>query len=221
MNNRDYIPRKDEDFHAWQANFALKLGAMTTRLGIPEAKTNTLESLQGQWIDALQLASQPSTRTPLTIEQKTHARDTYESFLRLLVRQHIANNEQTTDDDRVTLGLPIPKTTRTPAPVPTSIPGVKLSLEAPGIVIVAFFDMGNIHRAKPDLVHGAEIASVIRETEPTTGDDFNRSSFDTRSPFTFTFDISERGKTLWLRLRWENTRGEKGPWSDIHKIIIP
>jgi hypothetical protein len=30
-----------------------------------------------------------------------------------------------------------------------------------------------------------------------------------------------RGKTVWFRLRWENNRGQKGPWSELYSAIIP
>jgi hypothetical protein len=33
--------------------------------------------------------------------------------------------------------------------------------------------------------------------------------------------LEDRGKKLYFALRWENTRGEKGPWSEIHSTIIP
>ncbi|MDR2362267.1 MAG: hypothetical protein LBD91_06005 [Prevotellaceae bacterium] len=29
------------------------------------------------------------------------------------------------------------------------------------------------------------------------------------------------GKTVYFALRWENTRGEKGPWSDIMSATVP
>jgi hypothetical protein len=113
------------------------------------------------------------------------------------------------------------KTTRTPQPVPRSKPGVKITLVSPGRVLVGFFDAANIHRAKDPDAHGVEITSTIRDTAPASDDDFTKSAFDTRSPFVFDFDLSQRGKTLWLRLRWENNRGEKGPWSEIYSVIIP
>jgi hypothetical protein len=30
-----------------------------------------------------------------------------------------------------------------------------------------------------------------------------------------------RGKRIYFRARWENNRGEKGPWSEIGESIIP
>jgi hypothetical protein len=45
--------------------------------------------------------------------------------------------------------------------------------------------------------------------------------FDTRSPYTFQFDLSDAGKRLYCCLRWENNVGVKGPWSEIQSAIIP
>jgi hypothetical protein len=44
---------------------------------------------------------------------------------------------------------------------------------------------------------------------------------NTRTPYTFPFEYDQRGQTVYFALRWENTRGEKGPWSEIHSTIIP
>ncbi|MDR1865854.1 MAG: hypothetical protein LBR08_09835 [Bacteroidales bacterium] len=46
-------------------------------------------------------------------------------------------------------------------------------------------------------------------------------TFRTRSPCTFRFDLSDAGKRCYFCLRWENTRGEKGPWSEIISAVVP
>jgi hypothetical protein len=45
--------------------------------------------------------------------------------------------------------------------------------------------------------------------------------FDTDSPLEIEFDEADRGKIVWFAVRWENTRGQKGPWSEIFFAIIP
>jgi hypothetical protein len=47
------------------------------------------------------------------------------------------------------------------------------------------------------------------------------SEFNTKPPFTLSFHGEQRGKTVYFALRWENTTGEKGPWSEIENAIIP
>ena len=56
---------------------------------------------------------------------------------------------------------------------------------------------------------------------PKSYADLVHSMFDTRSPYTFQFDLADAGKTLYVCARWENTIGQKGPWSEIKSVIIP
>ena len=47
------------------------------------------------------------------------------------------------------------------------------------------------------------------------------SKLATRSPHKFAFPPEQRGKTVYLAARWQNRRGELGPWSAIVSAIIP
>jgi hypothetical protein len=38
---------------------------------------------------------------------------------------------------------------------------------------------------------------------------------------TIDFEEEDRGKTFWYAVRWENTTGLKGPWSEIRSAVIP
>jgi type II restriction/modification system DNA methylase subunit YeeA len=48
-----------------------------------------------------------------------------------------------------------------------------------------------------------------------------KSAFDTASPYTFKFDEADRGKALYICPCWENNKGEKGPYGEIYKAIVP
>jgi hypothetical protein len=63
--------------------------------------------------------------------------------------------------------------------------------------------------------------SAVLDTPPASRAELTQSSFDTHSPFRLTFDENQRGQALYYCLCWENTRGEKGPYSPIEKAIIP
>jgi hypothetical protein len=43
----------------------------------------------------------------------------------------------------------------------------------------------------------------------------------TRSPYTITFEEEERGKSVYIALRWQNKKGKKGPFTVIQSAIIP
>ncbi|EIQ01482.1 hypothetical protein OpiT1DRAFT_00052 [Opitutaceae bacterium TAV1] len=225
MSSQNNIPRKDEDFHLWQANFAIQINAGTpsrgTRLGIPTEKLTTLQDLQGEWSDGFLLASQPATRTSLTIEQKNAARDTYEAFLRGFIRQYITANDVATNDDRTALGLPIPKTTHTRIPAPTTHPVAEQHGSQPGLVELHFRDEEGTARGKPGLAHGAEIAYDVLDAVPGDPSDLVHSEIDTRSPFKKQFRADQRGLKFWYAMRWESPTGDKGPWSPLSYVIIP
>jgi hypothetical protein len=92
---------------------------------------------------------------------------------------------------------------------------------SPATLTIHFHDHGSEKKAKPKGVHGAEAAWEILDTPPTDWSQLTHSVFDTNSPLVLTFNGDQRGKTLYFAMRWENTRGEKGPWSDIMSAIIP
>ncbi|MDR1336845.1 MAG: hypothetical protein LBK22_08460 [Tannerella sp.] len=71
-------------------------------------------------------------------------------------------------------------------------------------------------KAKPREVHGAEIKWGLYAPGtplPTTAEELPNSDFATRSPHRFKLPGSARNMTLCAVLRWENSRGVKGPWS--------
>jgi hypothetical protein len=45
--------------------------------------------------------------------------------------------------------------------------------------------------------------------------------FDTHSPLEYTAPLIYAGRRIFFAARWENTRGEKGPWTEIQSAIIP
>jgi hypothetical protein len=79
----------------------------------------------------------------------------------------------------------------------------------------------NFRRAKPHGIKAAEIAWVIGETQPKSFEGYTHSTFVTRSPYRLTFDLNMRGKTIHFVLRWINTRGVPGAWSQNCNAIIP
>jgi hypothetical protein len=42
-----------------------------------------------------------------------------------------------------------------------------------------------------------------------------------RTPHTLKFDETDRGKTVYIALQWQNERGITGQWSDIKSTVIP
>jgi hypothetical protein len=135
-----------------------------------------------------------------------------------------AFNPVLTNVELETLGLP-PRVekSRQPAPVADEAPEIAYEV-MPRRVRVFYFKPGSKRRSgKPRGQHGVELLWGMFDAS-TPGillKDLANSSFDTSSPFTFEFTDADSGKRLFFALRWENSRGEKGPWSDIHADVNP
>ncbi|MDR1680444.1 MAG: hypothetical protein LBS12_01480 [Prevotellaceae bacterium] len=221
MSNRDYLPTRESVLLGWVVAFLAALTPIIDRVGFPQAVLTALNTLYTTFKTKWDIANASSTRTKATIKAKNIAKKELIRALRLNIKYYLTYNPAVTDDDRENLGLPIHKTTPTPAPVPDTYPKATIKLPAPGVLEIHFVDSATGLKAKPAGVHGAEIRWAILPTPPTRWDDLTHSEFDTSSPFQLEFENDQRGKTVYYALRWENNSGKKGHWGEIESAIIP
>jgi hypothetical protein len=219
-----FIPRSDPEFDSWQENLINKVDPIAGPLGIPEAVITLTHTKQARWITAYKAAKNPDTRNKVLVVEKNEARNDYELNVRDLNNTYLMHNPAMTDAMRVDMGLPIHKTTRTPAQVAKTYPIGRADTSMLRRIIIHFANQDaseETSKAKPAGQHGAEIRWALSETPVVNVEDLTHSSFDTHTPFTLEFRGDERGKTVYFCLCWENTRGQKGPYSPIESAIIP
>ncbi|MDR2628248.1 MAG: hypothetical protein LBC40_09470 [Dysgonamonadaceae bacterium] len=217
-----YLPNNDREFLSWVINFLKQLSQSLARFTFPADEYQKLSAQRTDFSQKLEIAEEPSTRTKPSVLAKNISRKLLEKTIQQDVKEFLMFNRNVTDEDREDLGLPIYKTTRTPSAVAKDAPDVDVDSSIIGRLIFHFFEKGNSHkRGKPDGQHCAEIAWVLSDTPPVRWEELIHSAVDTNSPFTLQFENDQRGKTVYFALRWENTRGEKGPWSQIYSAIIP
>ncbi len=172
--------------------------------------------------NAFQAWKDPSERTPKKSAMLNEAEEDFKPAYRQLYTGFLRNNPNVKDEDLLAMGLPLRNGTKsTPAPDPQTIPEAEVEVMSPGIVIIHFRDRNATKKAKPQGVHGAEIAWAVLDKAPVSVKELTNSAFDTKTPYQFSFDGIMRGKRLYFALRWENTRGVKGNWSDIFETVIP
>ncbi|MDR3194423.1 MAG: hypothetical protein LBT76_03910, partial [Tannerella sp.] len=190
------------------------------RFGIASGTEEALEAKIEDYLAACAGANRANAGSIDRLARRERAAEAT-AAVRAFVNRYLRYNEAVTDGDRLSLGLHIRDTKLTPAPVPATCPVAIITL--PGIrqLSVAFRDEGAYSRGKPLNVTGCEIRYAILDNWPESVDELIHSAFFTHSPCIFTFDENRRGKTVYFCLRWENARGEKGPWSGIQMAIIP
>ncbi|MDR3236860.1 MAG: hypothetical protein LBT48_09110 [Prevotellaceae bacterium] len=217
----DFVPKNDRQFLGWLTLVVNYLKNKFSSWAIPESEQQHVEQLLADFAAAFEAYDNPQTSTRAALTAKKETRKAAEAGVRALLKGYVTYNPRVTDEDRNNMELPIHKTTRTHAHAPTTTPSVTVKKPAPGVVEMLFQDSESSKRAKPAGVHGAEIIWAILDAPPAGWDSLIHSVFDTHTPYIFTFTYEERGKTLYFALRWENTRGEKGPLTEIQSTIIP
>ena len=87
--------------------------------------------------------------------------------------------------------------------------------------VIAFADEATPTRtAKPKGVMGAEVWVKVGEPAPVDESELTFLALDTRTPYTAKYVGADANKVAHYMLRWVNTRGQKGPWSETASATI-
>lgn len=217
----DYIPAPDGDFDTWQTNFLAYATANAAALGLdPLVDIPPLTTAQGTWTTDFAANASAQAAAQSAREGKDAARDAYVGLIRPLVLRLQASPD-VDDTERAALGITVPDRIPTPAAVPTTRPVVKVDTSQRLRHEISFADATTPTRtAKPAGVRGAQIWVKIGDPPPIDPGELTFLATDTRTPYLATFDGADGGKTAHYMLRWENTRGEPGPWSETASATI-
>lgn len=119
------------------------------------------------------------------------------------------------------MGIRVPDREPTPSPVPETRPiGIVDTSQRLQHTISFVDETTPKSKAKPYGVYGCEIWFKIGDTPPADPSELNFAALDTASPYMLVFSGSDVGKTTHYMLRWVNTRGQAGPWSETVSAVI-
>lgn len=214
----DYIPSGDPEFDIFQRQFITFVQPNIDpggSWGIPGSAFDPLLPLQTTWNAKWAVAQDKDSRTSADVEGKDNARAAYETALRAFVKEWITPNQNITNQQRKDMNVTVPDTERTRVPVPANAPGVTVKELKHLQHILRIIDPTQPNsKAKPDGVRSAQVWTFFGDNEPGDNSLYTFYGSANRFNFTVTFDAAERGKLVWYIARWENTRGEVGPWSN-------
>jgi hypothetical protein len=232
MANRtdDWLPQNHEEIYSKAIQTETYLtAAVLARIGIGGAalvwyqnefimKLNRFRVAFGNWRN-------PAERTQIKMTILQEAEKDFVKAYRKFYTGYMKGTPLVTDDDLVSAGFPRRHSgSRHSVKKPSSLIEMRAEASAPATVTIHYQDAGSQALAKPDGVRGGEFVYIIRaagDPPPVDWSELTNSFFDTRTPLTLTFTGKQRGMILYFASRWENTRGEKGPWNNIRSIIIP
>jgi hypothetical protein len=220
------IPTKNAEFYTFQLNLMVIMLANAVDWKLDMAWINSLLlPARLEYETAYQAWLNPHTRTTEIKNRKKEAQKAYEKLLAQLIEM-IKSNPYIPTEEKENMGIALGKGGRNQHnEQPKDAPPYRIDRSLIRWVIVYFGILGqallgHALRGKPKGVHGAEIAWAILPELPTDISELIHSAFCTSSPFRLEFNESDRGKTVYICLRWENTTGEKGPWTEIIAVII-
>ena len=212
-----YIPPRDADFENWFNNFSTLLTASPTTYGLLAGDATTVAALYSAWNAAFVLATNPGTRTSVTIAAKDVARVNATVVVRPYA-QRISVNPAVANSDKVAIGVTVRSTVPTPVPPPTTFPIIGLLALTPGVFQYSYKDSSlGPTKAKPFGAIGMEVSVGFSATGslPVSG----TVSYGTVTKSPNFFDTTgEAGKTMSFYARWvtrsgPNGQSQRGPWS--------
>jgi hypothetical protein len=218
--HHDYVPSEDRKLLTWGRAVLTQAHAHLTAWRIPQDGFDVVDKLFNDYDLALEVVENP-VHSSADVKLKNETKEAFKKGIRQFVREYLTNNHLITDNDRERMEIPVHDSTRTPIPVPTTVPELFIHIARTRSLTVEFKDSGSESKSKPYGVNGAVIIYDILDTPPTAHAQLTRNVLATRTPHVLDFLEAERGKIVYLAICWQNEKGEKGHWSDIQNAIVP
>ncbi|MBL0310444.1 MAG: hypothetical protein IPP77_12440 [Bacteroidetes bacterium] len=224
------FPSKDAEFSVYFNIASPYLSSNEARLMIDPSKTSSLSGIIVTWNDVFPRSVNPDTNTTTVTNQKNQTRVDAE----VLLRDIYANIPRSllNENDKTTLHLEDADHEPTPSGKPTNAPVVSVAKIIHRSHTLRFQnpDDPNSH-AKPKGVQSVEVYKAIRpvppsvlETTPSlpplTENDFHHVASTGRYLVTIEHNMEDVGKLAYYLVRYKNTRGEFGPFSQVFSAVI-
>ena len=203
---------------------------------VPQSRITDMEAAKLDAQNALIVSQNEMTRTKVANAQCTAAFTVLKKLMRDTKHRYYIS-PPLTDADFVSLGLLVHDGIPTNVPRPAGFPNGSTSSPGPGVIVVHCFPMAG--QPPLDLRSGygyriywgvyppggatIEMATGFKRELmriPTSGDELPHSQWTRRRNETFDFH-GDSGKTVFFCIRYENSKGEFGPWGPIFFAVIP
>ncbi|MDR2417944.1 MAG: hypothetical protein LBD79_02695 [Treponema sp.] len=221
-HTQDFIPSRDAEFDGWMANLTgyvdakVSAGAWTH---IPADKVTALKQRDIDWHTAYGRITGP--HTSVDTEAKKDARKTAEAFIRQFVAQYL-KFDPVTNEDRKAMNLHNKGKTHTAIGTPATRTLIT-DLKALGgfQAEIRFQDEATPNsRARPYGYNGCLLNYAVGAEKVTDYAALMQTKLMTHSPFVLSLPPEAEAKFLSCAARWQNERGDLGPWGEIQHVVI-
>jgi hypothetical protein len=223
MSGKDWIPDEDAAFDALYKNYCRIVHQKTSDTPpewthIPAGRVTDLNDGYAAWYAAW--GKIKGAHVQSDIWAKNHAKDEGKHILRVFNNEFIVNSTVVSEQDKQDLGNH-PRNPPSPIPDPPTRPEFYIKILDIMRLAIHFWDQGSSTKARPYGMDGAVIYWAILDHAPSGIGELTNSVLATRTPHILEFTEQDRGKTVYIAMRWQNEKGRKGPPSEIQWAIIP
>ena len=217
----DLIPQNDSDFDKLQTQFVAAVAAAPATYGVPAADVAQLQTDQTTWNAAYPAHVRAQEAAATAAQQKVSARTKLAKDIRGTAKK-INGNVGVDNALRKSAGLPTQDGVRTPATTPATKPLGRAEPEGHFMVALHVADELTPKRAaRPRGTDGYQVWMHVGDPQPADPTGYVFVKRVTRTPYVDVHPASDAGKTVYYLLRWENSKGDPGPWSDVVVAKIP
>lgn len=206
----DYVPTREGELLAWSNNIATKLVADPTAYGLEAKDATDYQLVQQAFAAAYALATDPATRTPVNIRDKTEKKQALIAATRPLV-QTLQNWSGMTNGKRKDLDIPLRDNEPTPIGIPTEMPVLRVTEVSQRVLDLELLNQENEKR-KPNGVRSAWLYTHVGADPSPDLTQWKFEGESTRSNPQIVFPESVApGTEVWVTALWVNPTGKPGP----------
>ncbi|MDR0375599.1 MAG: hypothetical protein LBH85_07745 [Treponema sp.] len=223
-NTESTIPHRDADFDGWFENITNYVETMTggetpAWTHIPREKAAALRERRVAWRAAYAKTLGP--HTTVDTKAKNDRRGEAEAFVRPFMAQYLMFDPVTAEDRRA-MRMHERDVTHTPIPAPATRPVITDLKPLGGFQVeIRFHDEPTPgSRAIPYGDNGCLLSYVWGAGRVSDYAALLQTKLMTRSPWTITLPPESQQAFLSCAARWQNEKGELGPWSDVQHVVI-
>lgn len=220
-----YIPSTDAGFGSWLANFSTLITAAPATYGLVSGDATVIAGQNTAYQAALALATDPVTRTSVTVADKDAAKSSALFVVRPFAVQ-ISRNPAVSNMDKTAVGVTVVKTVPTPIPAPTALPLNSLVSAVPLTSTIKTVSADTpTSKAKPFGSISVQVFMSVGTVAATDPEQLKFFGAVTKIPFPVTFESPDQGKICSLATRYATRGGnggiaKVGPWSAITTFVV-
>lgn len=219
-----YIPATDSGFDSWLLNFSGLLTAAPATYGLTAPDAVIVAGVQSTWAAAYLLATDPGTRTSVTVAAKDAARASAEAVVRPYA-VGISLNPAVTNGDKVDIGVTVRSNTPTPIPAPVTAPTISLISATPLVHQLQIRPVGSSNKAKPQGCIAIEVARSVGTVAATDPKQLSIIGQYGKTPLIQSFSAPDQGKICTYAARYRTRSGpagvsQAGPWSALSTFVV-